>query len=114
MVMADTETELKELFAPATALSSDVLAELQSTLRLHGTTPQELSYKWESYTMKLGIESTKVDLETVRAFRKDMQEALERESRAKASRSVDRKAHATPKGGGFSHDAFGMYVCLLI
>lgn len=110
-IMGDSEKELNALFAPATAdsLAPDVLGELQSVLRIHATTPQELSYKWESYTMKMDLESTNVTLENVRAFKKDMQEALERESRAKASRSTERKGHATPRGGAFG-DTFGMYV----
>ena len=60
--------------------------------------------------MKMGSESTKLDLETARAFKKDLQETLERESRGKAGRSVDRKAFGTPRGGGVGDDVFGMYV----
>ncbi len=63
--------------------------------------------------MKMGTEQTKLDLTTARAFKKDLQEKLERESRGKAHvRSADKRgAHATPKSatkGG--DDVFGMYV----
>lgn len=111
--MADTKAELHELFAipPVTELPPDVSGELQSILRLHSITPQDLRFKWESYTMNMGTEQTKLDLATVRAFKKDLQEALERESRGKAHvRSVDKRgAYATPRAGR-GDDVFGMLV----
>ena len=110
--MTNIKVELNELFAipPVTELSPDVLAELQSILRLHSISPQELSYKWESYSMKMGSEQTKLDLETTRAFKKDLQEMLEREARGKAHvRSVDKRgAYATPRSNGKGDDVFGM------
>lgn len=111
-VMGDNELELNQLFAilPITELPPDILGELQSILRLHSISPQELSYKWESYSMKMGSELTKLDLSTVRAFKKDLQEMLERESRGKAHvRSVDKRgALATPRSAGKGDDMFGM------
>lgn len=111
--MANVKAELNELFAihPVTELSPDVLGELQSILRLHSITPQELSYKWESYTMKMGSDQTSLDLITARAFKKDLQEMLERDSRGKAHiRSVDKRgAYATPRAGK-ADDVFGMLV----
>ena len=110
--MADTKAELNELFAipPVTEIPPDILGELQSILRLHSISPQELSYKWESYCMKMGTEQTKLDLATARAFKKDLQEMLERESRGKAHvRSVDKRgAFATPRRTGNGDDVFGM------
>lgn len=110
--MTDTKAELNELFAipPVTQLTADVLGELQSILRLHSISPQELSYKWESYSMKMGSEQTKLDLVTARAFKKDLQDILERESRSKAHvRSVDKRgAYATPRSKGKGDDVFGM------
>ncbi len=110
--MANIKAELNELFAipPVTELTPDVLAELQSILRLHSISPQELSYKWESYSMKMGSEQTKLDLETTRAFKKDLQEMLEREARGKAHvRSVDKRGtYATPRSTGKGDDVFGM------
>ena len=111
--MANTKAELNELFAihPVTELPPDILGELQSILRLHSITPQELSYKWESYAMKMGSDQTSLDLITVRAFKKDLQEMLERDSRGKAHiRSVDKRgAFATPRAGK-GDDVFGMSV----
>ena len=113
--MADIMAELNELFAipPVTELSPDVSGELQSILRLHSISPKDLLFKWESYTMKMGAEQTKLDLGTARAFKKDLQEALERESRGKAHvRSVDkRSAYATPRAGK-GDDVFGMSVII--
>ena len=112
--MTSTKAELNELFTipPVTELPSDVLGELQSVLRLHSISPQELSYKWESYSMKMGSEQTKLDLPTARAFKKDLQEILERESRGKAHvRSVDKRGtYATPRSTGKADDVFGMLV----
>ena len=108
--MGTAKLKLNELFAipPVTELPSDVLGELQSILRLHSISPEELSYKWESYTMKMGSEQTKLDLDTARAFKKDLQEMLERESRGKAhARSVDKRG-ATPRSTGKGDDVFGM------
>ena len=112
--MATTMADLNDLFAlpPVTELPPDIMGELQSILRLHSISPQELSYKWESYTMKMGSEQTKLDLPTARAFKRDLQEMLERESRGRAHvRSVDKRgAYATPRSAGKGDDVFGMYV----
>ena len=112
--MANNKEELNELFAvhPVTELPPDVLGELQSILRLHSITPQELFYKWESYSMKMGMDQGSLDLGTARALKKDLQEMLERDSRGKAHmRSADKKAaYATPRAGK-DGDVFGMSVC---
>ena len=112
--MANNKVELNELFAvhPVTELPPDVLGELQSILRLHSITPQELLYKWESYSMKMGMDQGSLDLGTARALKKDLQEMLERDSRGKAHmRSADKKAaYATPRAGK-DGDVFGMLVC---
>lgn len=110
--MASIKSELNDLFAipPITELPLDILGELQSILRLHSVSPQELSYKWESYTLKMGSDQTKLDLTTVRAFKVDIQELLEREARGKAHvRSVDKRAaFVTPRNAGKGGDVFGM------
>ena len=111
--MTNVIAELNERFAlaPATELPQDISGELQSILRLHSLTAEELSYKWESYTMKMGSDQTNLDLITARAFKKDLQEMLERDSRGKAHiRSVDKRgAYATPRAGK-GDDVFGMLV----
>ena len=110
--MADSVDELNGLFSfpGESKLPPDILGELQSTLRLHSITPQELFYKWESYSIKMGSEETKLDLNTARAFKKDVQEILERETRGKAhARSADKRGvHATPRATVNSDDVLGM------
>lgn len=111
--MADTTEELNALFAPppSTELPPDILGELQSIIRLHSIPPQELFYKWESYSIKMGSDETTLDLNTARAFKNDVQETLERETRGKAHvRSADKISGAggTPRNAGSNEDVYGM------
>lgn len=112
--MSAITEELNEIFAipPINELPPDVSGELQSICRLHSISPKELSYKWESYSMKMGSEQTTLDLPTARAFKKDLQEIVEREARSKSHlRSAERRgAYATPRNNAKGGDAFGMYV----
>lgn len=112
--MSAITEELNEIFAipPINELPPDVSGELQSICRLHSISPKELSYKWESYSMKMGSEQTTLDLPTARAFKKDLQELVEREARSKSHlRSAERRgAYATPRNNAKGGDAFGMYV----
>lgn len=108
--MADTDA-LQDLFAPPdTQLGSDVINELQHISRLHSLSPQEMFYKWESYVIKMGTENIKMDAKTVRDFKKDLQDVLERETRTKghAMQSANKKTAATPRTGGGGGDVFGM------
>ena len=111
--MADYEQELNGLFQMPgeSQLPPDVLGELQSTLRLHSMSPQELFYKWESYCIKMGSAETKLNLDTARAFKKDIQEVLDRETRGKTHMrgSEKRTVHATPRAVANTDDVFGMY-----
>jgi DNA polymerase alpha subunit B len=95
-------SELSELFSPqpGSSLPPEVMAELLSMLRLHAITPQELFFKWESYSIKMGADETQLDLTTARAFKADMLESLERENRSKAhvragGAAGDRRSGAT-------------------
>jgi len=109
--MDDTTAELNELFAASApdGLPKDVLTELQSILRVQLISPQELFYKWESYCLKMGAEETKMNLETVRLFKRDVQDSLERESRGRAGRQTEKRSTvtATPRVG-MASDVFGM------
>jgi len=109
--MSDSD-KLADLFAPSAggSLSDDVANELHHILRLLDLSAQELFFKWESYVIKMGVENTKLDSKTVRAFKKDLQDALERESRAKGHvvhQSAAKRIAATPRRGG-GGDVFGM------
>ena len=111
--MDPTAEELNSIFTPSSddGLQVDVLGELQSMLRLHSISPQELFYKWESYSLKMGPDDTKLTIDTARAFKKDVQDALERESRRSHIKSADKRAVAmTPKTLTSSGDVFGMWV----
>lgn len=112
--MAEGKENLDALFAtsPDNGLPPDILGELESMLRLHSTTPKELFYKWESYCLKMGSEETKMNLDTIRMFKKDVQDAVERESRGKHSTRISDKrptVSATPRNAS-SGNVFGMCV----
>ena len=115
--MTDMKENLNAAFDPTgNGLSSDILGVLESVLRVHSLTTDELFIKWEVYCLKMGIEETKLDLETARMFAKDVQDSVERGERTqhsgpKSAVKSDRKSavHATPRAGG-NADVFGMYV----
>jgi DNA polymerase alpha subunit B len=111
--MDDVVDKLNDLFggSSSTGISKDVITEMQSILRLHSISPQELFYKWESYCLKMGAEETVMNLETVRSLKRDIQEALERDSRGKNHlQSVERRRviTATPRGIANNQDVFGL------
>jgi DNA polymerase alpha subunit B len=110
--MADSDVEeLNTLFAtPGTELEADVLAELQSIMRLHSIPPQELFYKWESYSIKMGSDDMKLNVDTARALKKDVQEGLEREVRSKAHIRSAEKRGGTPRNVSNATGVFDMYV----
>jgi DNA polymerase alpha subunit B len=113
--MGDVILELNERFAASApdGLPEDVLAELQSILRLHAISPQELFYKWESYSLKMGPEDTSLNLDTVRAFKHDVQETLERESKGRAHLRSTEKKTATAMPRAANTDIFDMYVRII-
>ena len=113
MAASEIDGEVNTLFAPSNAdgLSPDVMGELRSILRLHQTSPQELFYKWESYSLKMGSDDTKLDLKTARAFKVDVQETLEREQRGKTHiKTEKRQLNVAPRNISSNADVFGMYV----
>lgn len=108
-------TEIKEglnryfSLSADSSLPPDILSELESILRLHSLSPQELFYKWESYSLKMGAEETKLGLDTVRMFKKDVQDGLEREHRGKHAGRTERRSGVAPTPrGAVTDDVFGM------
>ncbi|KAI5811009.1 DNA polymerase alpha subunit B N-terminal-domain-containing protein [Peziza echinospora] len=88
----DTNSALAKRFGN---LTPDVAGELASMLRIFTTDIQELWYKWESYCIKLGLDRDhKMSLENVRDFKKDVQDALEKEVKNRA-----RGAHGAGTSG---------------
>lgn len=102
--MAEVQEDVNTYFAtsPDNGLPPDIRGELESVMKLHSISPQELFYKWESYSLKMGSEDTKLDLDTVRMFKKDIQDGLDRDSRGKHTGRADRRGavNATPRGAG--------------
>ncbi|KAF2797537.1 DNA polymeras-like protein alpha/primase associated subunit [Melanomma pulvis-pyrius CBS 109.77] len=106
--MDDTTSELTDRFErycsttkSGNELPPEILGELQTLLRLYSISPEELDFKWQAYNMKMGGEDNTLDLKTARDFRKNLHDALERESRSKASaRSDTKRAAPTPRAGG--------------
>ncbi|KAL9056019.1 MAG: hypothetical protein Q9162_003198 [Coniocarpon cinnabarinum] len=113
MTTENTPAELNDLFAsPSQPLDSSLINELLSILRLHDLTPQELFYKWESYSIKLGgSERLTLNLQRARDLKRDIQDALERETRGKShhARVERRAAGATPRVTGRGADAADMF-----
>jgi hypothetical protein len=110
--MDTVAAELNERFMlPSNDAAPAILAELQSVLRIHDINPEDLWLKWESYCIKMGAEETKLDLKTVRDFKKDLQENLEREVRGKLNHKglEKRMVSATPRGGMNNGDMFDLY-----
>ncbi|KAJ5312661.1 hypothetical protein PENANT_c007G08630 [Penicillium antarcticum] len=108
----DAEAELNEQFASSfpDGIPKDIMAELLSMLRVHSITAEELFYKWESYSMKMG-EGVTLTMMTVRGFKQDVQDALERESRSHAGRHTEKRSAntATPRAAAAAGgDMFGM------
>ncbi|KAI9736133.1 MAG: DNA-directed DNA polymerase alpha subunit pol12 [Cirrosporium novae-zelandiae] len=113
--MASTTEEIINLFGPSASNSipPEVMSELQSILRIHGISAQELFYKWESYCLKMGSEETKLNLDTARAFKQDVQDTLERESKGRANARHNERRNgptATPRTitKNNNGDVFGM------
>ena len=114
--MTESKENINALFAPSSdGLPEDILGVLESVLRLHSISAQELYFKWESYCLKMGAEETKLDLNTARMFQKDVQDSLERGHYAKQhGRGSDRKPTvATTPRAVSNGDVFGMLVVRL-
>lgn len=104
-----TSAEIQKRFASAGAnLEADVIAELQSIMRLHSIDVEELWYKWESYSMKMGSDDMKLNIETARGLKKDVQDGLERDSRSKQHLQSNKRAGGTPRAVTSTGDVFGM------
>lgn len=114
LAMDDATTELSERFerycaTTDDALPGDVLTELQSMMRLYSISPEELDFKWQAYSMKMGGEDNKMDLKSARDFKKTIQDTLERESRGKAQqRNEGKRGQPQPRAKG--GDVYDMYV----
>lgn len=81
--MADaTVAKLNERFGGGDQqpLEPDVVVQLQSIMTMHALPVQELFYKWEAYCIKmdLPLDQAALSMDRLRAFKQDLQDALER------------------------------------
>jgi DNA polymerase alpha subunit B len=108
--MADTVVEeLNERFGVGgKTLEPDVLAELQSIMRLHQLSPEDLFFKFESYSIKMDMTGMNVSISTLRAFKQDLQDALERSNRSHSHIKTEKRIGATPRTNVKTGDVFGM------
>ncbi|CAI6096446.1 unnamed protein product [Clonostachys chloroleuca] len=94
------EAELQGRFSPNKPLEPDVLTELQSIMRLHNLTAEDLFYKWESYCIKMDIDSQAISLAVIRNLKQTILDSLEKTNNQRGQAKV----HATPRpaarGGG--------------
>jgi DNA polymerase alpha subunit B len=110
--MEDITTELTDRFerycnTKDSDIPSEILTELQLMTSLYNISAEELDFKWQAYSMKIGGEDNKLDLKTARDFKKTLQDALERESRGRTHQRNDTKRVApTPRAakGGDMYD----------
>jgi DNA polymerase alpha subunit B len=103
--MADAE--IQDRFSPNKPLEPDVLSELESIMRLHGLSAEDLFFKWESYCIKLDIDAQDLNLETLRNLKQSIQDELENSHR-KVQVKTERKVASAPRGGNKGGDVFGM------
>ena len=110
--MADADLQaLNEQFATGNkALEPDVVAELQSIMRMHSLSVQDLFFKWESYCIKMDMGEMRLSVETLRGLKQDIQDALERSNRSHhAHIKSEKRAGATPRSAvKAAGDVFGM------
>ncbi|CAM1508239.1 Fc.00g050870.m01.CDS01 [Cosmosporella sp. VM-42] len=105
--MADSD--LQSRFSPNKPIEPDILAELESIMRLHDLSAEDLFFKWESYCIKLDIDAQSLSLSSVRNLKQNIQDALEKSHR-QVHVKTERKVAATPRQGVKSKggDVFGM------
>lgn len=108
--MADpTVAALNERFgASDKGLAQDVLVEMQSIMRLHDLSPDDLYFKWESYCIRLDMEAGHPSFEKMRDFKQGLVNDLEKSTRTQAHSRPEKRAGATPRTANKGGDVFGM------
>lgn len=104
----DTIAELNQRFGGGEKdLEPDVINALKSIMRLHQLSVQDLYFKWESYCMKLDMSEFRATIDTLSAFRQDLQDTLERSNRSQTHTKTEKRVGATPRVAK-GNDVFGM------
>lgn len=101
--------EIQSRFAPNGTLEPDVVSELESMARLHDISTEDLYFKWESYCIKMDVDTQAVTLSNVRGLKQGIQDELEK-SQHRVQLKNERKTGPTPraKPGAKGGDVFGM------
>ncbi|KAG6323084.1 hypothetical protein E4U44_002893 [Claviceps purpurea] len=103
--MADTDIQTR--FSPHKPLEQDVLYEIQSILRLHDLSVDDLFFKWDAYCIRMDLDAqSALSLPNIRNLKHSIQDELEKSHRVTQVRG-ERRVNAAPRGvsGG---DVFGM------
>jgi DNA polymerase alpha subunit B len=101
--------ELQSLFSPNKPLEPDVLSELQSILRLHDLSAEDLFFKWDAYCIKMGTETEAISLSAIRNLKQGIQDSLEKSNNQRHVQvKTERRVQATPRAGAGGGDVFGM------
>ncbi|KAF7545587.1 hypothetical protein G7Z17_g9065 [Cylindrodendrum hubeiense] len=104
--MADAELQSR-FPSPNKPLEPDVLSELESIMRLHNLSAEDLYFKWESYCIKLDIDAQDISLEVVRNLKQSIQDTLEK-SHHHVQIKAERKVMATPRASAKGRNMLGM------
>ena len=104
--MADDE--LQSRFSPNGPLAPDLATELQSIMRLHDLSAEDLYLKWDSYCLKMDMDAHAVTLPAIRALKQTILDTLQNDN----TRRAQVKTAATPRPGANARaagaDVFGM------
>ncbi|KAI2465677.1 DNA polymerase alpha, subunit B [Annulohypoxylon bovei var. microspora] len=110
MAEADLQ-ELNEQFGmPNKDLEPDVVSELRSIMRMHSLSVQDLYFKWESYCIKMDMDGNSMSVESLRALKQDIQDALERSNRShQVHIKTEKRSSGTPRNAvKNTSDVYGM------
>lgn len=109
--MADLDAQINQYFAQGDSpVPQDVMNELRHIIQLLSLSPEDLYYKWDSYVITMGAETTRLDYKTVRDFKKTLQDAFERDTRKSNNvQGSSKRAAATPRATAMGgSDVFGI------
>ncbi|KID87579.1 DNA polymerase alpha, subunit B [Metarhizium guizhouense ARSEF 977] len=102
------ESDIQTRFSPNSPLEPDIITEIQSILRLHDLSVDDLFFKWESYCIKMDLDAQAgLSLSRIRNLKQSIQDELEKSHRATQVRNERKVLSATPKASS-GGDVFGM------
>jgi DNA polymerase alpha subunit B len=102
------ESDIQTRFSSNKPLEADLLSEIESILRLHDLSVDDLFFKWESYCIKMDLDAqAALSLTSIRHLKQNIQDELEKTHRATQVRSERKMVNATPKASS-TGDVFGM------